>query len=65
MAEEDPRLPARAEALLQGLPLREPDFEALAARIDARLSAVAPGSTDDALLAAPFPDEPGEELPAP
>lgn len=51
--------------MLQGLPLREPDFEALAARIDARLSAVAPGSTDDALLAAPFPDEPGEELPAP
>ncbi len=65
MAEEDPRLPAKAEALLQGLPLREPDFEALAARIDAQLAAVAPGSTDDALLAAPFPDEPGEELPSP
>lgn len=65
MAEEDPRLPARAEALLQGLPLPEPDFEALAARIEGRIASAVPGSTDDALLAAPFPDEPGEELPAP
>jgi hypothetical protein len=65
MAEEDPRLPAGAEALLQGLPLPEPDFEALATRIDARVATTVPGSTDDALLAAPFPDEAGEELPAP
>jgi hypothetical protein len=65
MAEEDPRLPAGAEALLQGLPLPEPDFEALASRVDARVATTIPGSTDDALLAAPFPDEAGEEVPAP
>jgi hypothetical protein len=65
MAEEDPRLPAGAEALLQRLPLPEPDFEALASRIEARVATTVPGSTDDGLLAAPFPDEAGEELPAP
>ena len=51
--------------MLQRLPLPEPDFEALASRIEARVATTVPGSTDDGLLAAPFPDEAGEELPAP
>ncbi|HEY3495572.1 MAG TPA: hypothetical protein VGK73_12835, partial [Polyangiaceae bacterium] len=54
----DPKLVLRAEALVTKLSTAEPDWEALAARVDARLSE-APGP-DDALLAAPLPEAEGE-----
>jgi hypothetical protein len=54
----DPKLVLRAEALVAQLSTREPDWDALAERVSARLDA-APAA-DDALLAAPFPEADGE-----
>lgn len=48
------KLVLRAEALLAGASLREPDFDALASRIDAQLAHA--GSTDDTLLLPPLPE---------
>lgn len=48
------KLVLRAEALVAGASLREPDFEALAARIDARRATA--GATDDTLLLPPLPE---------
>lgn len=58
---EEERLPARAEALLHDWPMADSDeqaWEERAQRISARLDGVAIGSTPDALLEAPLPEEP-------
>src|SRR5688572_13574392 len=54
----DPKLVLRAEALAANLSSQEPDWEALAARVSARLADAT--EPDDALLAAPFPEVEGE-----
>jgi hypothetical protein len=54
----DPELVLRAEGLVAKLAAGEPDWDALAARVSARLGeAPAP---DEALLSAPFPEAEGE-----
>lgn len=55
-----PKLSDRAEALLQNWSVAERDWEADAKAIESKLAAVAPGSTDPALLEPPLPREAGE-----
>lgn len=59
--ERDGKLVLDAEAALRTASLREPDWEALAERIDGALGAA--GTTDDALLLPPLPEstEDGQE----
>lgn len=56
MTEErsDSKLVKRAEALLAGAELREPDFEIMARRIDGALATA--GRSDDSLLLPPLPE---------
>ncbi len=65
MSEPAPKLPAGVDALLREFPLLEPDFEAQAEAISARLEA---GSVsqhpDDVLGAPPLAAEPGEPAPS-
>src|SRR5262245_27668229 len=59
----EPRLPARAEALLDGWPAPARgalDWEESANTIMTRIRATAPGSTPDELLAAPLPEQADE-----
>ena len=53
-------LGASAEATLSAFPFPERDWESDARAIEARLTDSAHRSTDEALLAAPLPSEPGE-----
>jgi DNA segregation ATPase FtsK/SpoIIIE-like protein len=56
--EKEPPLPDEAEALLENWPIPERDlgdWESLAAQIDARIERTPIGSTEDALLMAPLP----------
>jgi hypothetical protein len=55
-----PKLPAKAEALLKEWPLEEPEWEAFATRIVERAKAE-PARDADELLVAPLPAEPGED----
>lgn len=48
------------EAALSAFPFPERDWEKSARAVSARLGESLRGSTDDALLAAPFPNQPGE-----
>ena len=48
------------EAALSAFPFAERDWEKSARAVSARLGESVSGATDDALLAAPFPTEPGE-----
>lgn len=65
MTDPTPKLPAGADALLQSFPAHEPDFEALAASITARLAtARGAAGTEDLLRAPELAREPGEP-PAP
>ncbi|HTQ06864.1 MAG TPA: hypothetical protein VMI54_23565 [Polyangiaceae bacterium] len=52
--ERDSKLVLKAEAALRSAPLREPDWDAFATRVDAALAAG--GATDDALLLPPLPE---------
>src|SRR5690242_10691903 len=64
----EPRLPSRAEALLEGWPAPSRgalDWEESANTIMSRVRHTAPGSTSDDLLAAPLPEEPHENAPPP
>src|SRR5438067_3976396 len=59
----EPRLPSRAEALLEGWPAPSRgalDWEESASVIMNRVRHTAPGSTADELLRAPLPEEPQE-----
>jgi hypothetical protein len=60
MTEEDPNLVTRAEKLVAELPLKEPDWETFANRVEKE--ALLPPATDEALFAAPMLEaEPGED----
>lgn len=54
---DEPRLSERAELLLATFPVPEVDWEAQARAVEARLSAVTPGSTEARWLEAPLPTE--------
>jgi hypothetical protein len=56
---KEPKLPAKAEALLEEWPLEEPEWEAFATRIVERAKAE-PAQDVAELLRAPLPAEPGE-----
>jgi hypothetical protein len=62
--ERDPRVVLDAEAMLSIAPLREPNWDAFALAVEARLGKAGP--TDDSLLLPPLPesDEDGREAPA-
>lgn len=53
-------LGSNAETALANLPFPERDWESSARAVDARLADSVRGTTDEALLSAPFPSEPGE-----
>ncbi len=55
-----PKLPAKAEALLEEWPLAEPEWEAFATRIVERAQAEPARDVED-LSSAPLPPEPGED----
>jgi hypothetical protein len=55
-----PKLPAKAEALLEEWPLAEPEWEAFATRIVERAKAE-PARDAEELSVAPLPPEPGED----
>ncbi len=59
MTEDDPKLLLRAEKLVAELPLKEPDWETLASRVEKE--ALLPPATDETLFVAPvLAAEPGE-----
>jgi hypothetical protein len=61
-AERDSKLVLRAEAALAAAPLREPDWENLATRIEGALASA--GRSDDSLLLPPLPEsvEDGQQI---
>jgi hypothetical protein len=63
MTEEDSKLVERAEKLVAELPLKEPDWETLANRVEKE--SLLPPATDESLFVAPLLEaEPGESLAA-